>query len=118
MIVLLGTIFVSVAGIFLSKQFFNLSSVSFHGMLLSVTLSGLNCFVLLGLLKWAFQRSDKAFYGVLFGGMLWKLLVLGATAFCIFNSSAFHFNATLISMAGFLFLFSMVGIYSWILKKS
>ena len=118
MIVLLGTIFASIAGIFLSKQFFNLSLGSFHGMLLSATLAGLNCFVLLSLLKWALRRSDKAFYSVFFGGMLWKFAVLGLTAFFIFGSTFFSFIGTLLSLAGFLFLFSMVGIYSWILKKS
>jgi len=58
------------------------------GVFLGILLAVFNCAVSCASLNWAFKKSDKIFFGALFGSMFWKLLVLAAAAYYLFTANA------------------------------
>ncbi len=81
-----------------------------NGLLLSLFLAGFNGAMLHFLLSWAFNKSNKVFFGVLFGGMGWKMFTLGLTAFFIFGNPSFHLTVTLLTFVFFSMLFTFISI--------
>lgn len=82
-----------------------------NGLFLSLSLSFFNGTVCFLTLDWAFHRSNASFFGALFGGMVWKLIVLGVTTYLLAGRPDFHLSLTLISLAGLTFFFYGLSVY-------
>ncbi len=58
--------------------------------------------------RWAFGRSHKIFYGVFFGGMLWKLACLFAVCLFLMRNPVADIPAVLLSMAATTFILNLI----------
>lgn len=82
-----------------------------NGFILGILLSTANALLCFLLLHWTYVKSSKIFYGAYFGGVIWKLLVLGGVFYYLMNHAMFHAPATLISLAVMTFLLNMTELY-------
>ena len=80
------------------------------GIILGTGLAALNAALCLAALRWAFSRSDKAFFGVFYAGIFWKLLILAFTTLAVAIYARGILAPTLISLAVSTVLFNLLEI--------
>lgn len=80
------------------------------GIILGTGLAFANGLICLYLAYWAFTRSEKLFYFTFFGGMIWKLLILGVTVYFLIGVEQVHLAAVLIAMAAMTFFYNLLEI--------
>ena len=78
----------------------------FLGSLISV-LNGLACFTLL---HWSFRKTARVFYASFFGGMIWKIAVLGSAFWILPRFPSVHRTAAFVSLALMTFLINILEI--------
>ncbi len=71
-------------------------------------IAALNGALTYGAARWAFEKRHKIFYGVFFGGMLWKLATLFAVFLFLMSNPVAHLPSVLLSMAAVTFLLNLV----------
>ncbi len=86
-----------------------------NALCLAFLLASLNGVILHLLLSWAFNKSNKVFFGTLFGGMGWKFLTLGLTTFFVFGNPSYSLVTTLLSFVFFSTFFTFLSV--WILGQ-
>jgi len=79
-----------------------------EGVILGTCISAANGILACAALRWAFFRSTKVFYGVFFGGMIWKLVTLLAVFLFLARYPFPHAASFLVSMALGTFIFNIV----------
>lgn len=79
-----------------------------EGIVLGICISTANGVLACAALRWAFSRSTKVFYGVFFGGMLWKLATLLAVFLFLARHPSPHAASFLVSMALVTFILNIV----------
>lgn len=79
-----------------------------EGIVLGTCISAANGILACAALRWAFFRSAKIFYGVFFGGMLWKLATLLAAFLFLARHPSPHAASFLVSMALATFILNIV----------
>jgi len=79
-----------------------------EGVILGASISAANGILACAALRWAFFRSTKVFYGVFFGGMLWKLATLLAVFLYLSRHPSPHSAPFLVSLAMGTFIFNIV----------
>jgi len=79
-----------------------------EGVILGTCISAANGILACVALRWAFLRSAKVFYGVFFGGMIWKLVTLLAVFLFLSRHFFPHSASFLVSMALGTFVFNII----------
>ncbi|MBI2118390.1 MAG: hypothetical protein HYT97_02045 [Elusimicrobia bacterium] len=89
---------------------FQLSLPIQNSLALAAALSCFNGIASFLSLNYAWKKSNAIFFGVFFGNMAWKMMVLGCAIFFIFKNQNFHLVFALLGLALFTFLFTGLGI--------
>ena len=79
-----------------------------NGMIFGFLLAGCNWLLCHFSLKWAYSRSNGIFYGTFFGGMIWKLAVLGLAFLFLRGQSSLPMSSALIALALATFFLNLV----------
>lgn len=103
------TIFVGTAFLVcLPVRWMGWSAGSQNGFFLGVVLSCFNAILTSSALGWASRRSNRAFFGIYFGGILWKLIVLGGTFFFLLKHPSISPAPALITLGLMTLVFNLV----------
>lgn len=95
--------------LYIAVTFLNLGIFVSKGIFIGFFLSTFNGLVTFLALSWAIERSNKIFFGTFFGGIIWKLVVLGSVFFYWTIQSSFQIVPALVSLALTTFLFNIFG---------
>ena len=78
------------------------------GLYLGIALAAFNGLIAFLTLAWAYQKSDKIFFGTFFGNMVWKLAVLMVSALWLLKFHQVHIPSALISMAALTLFINLI----------
>ncbi len=104
--------------------FVPLSAFSRDGAQLGAAIASANALLCLAALSWCYLKSDKVFFSAFYGGMLWKLSVLGATVFLLARAGSSAIVSMLLALAVMTVILNIIELFylpvpvEWISKKS